>query len=188
MHNNSSNTYELRTYVLLYYRRLDGTSNNKDHVFWGAALEDVARDAPAMYADGIAQPAGANRPSPREISNVLFQQVSLIGNGLQHTRSAFVVFLFETVSLGSISASSSSPVLTRAHLPEKWLEIEPTISLVCGFGDHLVRTVNIGFLPNCLTEKFIYMDVDVMIIRGTSVAVVWFSVKSYHITVYLHKR
>ncbi|KAL9953645.1 hypothetical protein ACROYT_G041095 [Oculina patagonica] len=56
-------------------RRLDGTSNNKDHVFWGAALEDVARDAPAMYADGIAQPAGANRPSPREISNELFQQI-----------------------------------------------------------------------------------------------------------------
>lgn len=80
MHNNSSNTYELRTYFL-YYRRLDGTSNNKDHVFWGAALEDVTRDAPAMYADGIAQPAGANRPSPREISNELFQQVSHMGKG-----------------------------------------------------------------------------------------------------------
>jgi len=60
----------------LYYRRLDGTSNNKDHVFWGAILEDVVRDAPAMYADGIVMPAGANRPSPRKISNELFQQVS----------------------------------------------------------------------------------------------------------------
>ncbi|XP_020605845.1 thyroid peroxidase-like [Orbicella faveolata] len=55
-------------------RRLDGTSNNKDHVFWGAILEDVVRDAPAMYADGIVMPAGANRPSPRKISNELFQQ------------------------------------------------------------------------------------------------------------------
>lgn len=66
-------------------------------MFWGAAQEDVARDAPAMYADGIALPAGActpeqknsgncryvdaiyglgsNRPSPRKISNELFQQV-----------------------------------------------------------------------------------------------------------------
>ncbi len=158
MHNNSSNTYELRTYVLLFYRRLDGTSNNKDHVFWGAALEDVARDAPAMYADGIAQPAGANRPSPREISNELFQQVRLMRKGSQHTRSASVVFLFEMVSLGY------------------------------GFGDRLVRTVNKGFPPSCFKERFIRKDVDIMVIRGTSVAVVRFSVKSYHITVHLHKR
>lgn len=91
--------------VISLHRRLDGTSNNKDHVFWGAAQEDVARDAPAMYADGIALPAGActpeqrksgncryvdaiyglgsNRPSPRKISNELFQQV---GTGLQSLR------------------------------------------------------------------------------------------------------
>ena len=78
-------------------RRLEGTSNNKDHVRWGAAEEDLVRDAPSMYADGIALPAGActpeqkqngncrymdavngfgsNRPSPRKISNELFQQV-----------------------------------------------------------------------------------------------------------------
>ena len=81
------------------YRRLNGTSNNKDHVHWGAAQENVARDVPPMYADGIALPAGActseqrqrgtcryadtifgfgsNRPSPREISNVLVQQVDI---------------------------------------------------------------------------------------------------------------
>lgn len=64
---------------------------------WGAAEEDLVRDAPSMYADGIALPAGvctpeqkqngncrymdavngfgSNRPSPRKISNELFQQV-----------------------------------------------------------------------------------------------------------------
>ena len=83
--------------IIFLHRRLDGISNNKDHVLWGAAQEDVARDAPAMYADGIALPAGActpeqrktgncryvnaingigsNRPSARKISNELFQQV-----------------------------------------------------------------------------------------------------------------
>ena len=64
--------------ILCFYRRLDGTSNNKNHVRWGAAQEDVARDVPAMYADGIVMPAGSNRPSPRKISNELFQQVSFI--------------------------------------------------------------------------------------------------------------
>ena len=71
---------------------MDGTSNNKDHVFWGAAQEDVARDAPAMYADGIVMPAGANRPSPRKISNELFQQVRYKYTGLDKIRSVLVVF------------------------------------------------------------------------------------------------
>lgn len=71
-------------------RRLDGTSNNKDHVLWGAILEDVARDAPAMYADGIVMPAGANRPSPREISNEVFQQVNVKYTGLEKIQSAFL--------------------------------------------------------------------------------------------------
>lgn len=78
-------------------RRLDGTSYNKENVFWGSAMENVARDLPAMYADGIAMPAGtcspeqkqsgncryvdavsgfgSQRPSPRTISNELFRQV-----------------------------------------------------------------------------------------------------------------
>ena len=85
-------------YLTPYFkRRIDGTSYNKDHVWWGAAKEDVARDVPAMYADGIAMPAGtcipeqkqaghcrypdavngfgSNRPPPRTISNELFRQV-----------------------------------------------------------------------------------------------------------------
>lgn len=60
-------------------------------------MENVARELPAMYADGIAMPAGtctpdqrqtghcrfldgvngfgSNRPSPRNVSNELFRQV-----------------------------------------------------------------------------------------------------------------
>ena len=67
----------VRNLYFLHYRRLEGTSNNKVHVRWGAAQEDLIRDAPPMYADGIVMAAGANRPSPRKISNELFQQVRL---------------------------------------------------------------------------------------------------------------
>lgn len=85
-------------FLFLYLsRRLDGTSYNKDHVWWGAAMEDVTRDVPAMYPDGIALPSGtctpeekrtekcrytdevngfgSHRPPPRKVSNSLFQQV-----------------------------------------------------------------------------------------------------------------
>lgn len=88
----------LRLNLFLYLsRRLDGTSYNKHHVWWGAAMEDVTRDVPAMYPDGIALPSGtctpeekqaqkcryidevngfgSHRPSPRIVSNSLFKQV-----------------------------------------------------------------------------------------------------------------
>lgn len=88
---------ELKLRLFFCYRRLDGTSYNKDQVFWGAAMEDVTRDVPAMYPDGIALPSGtctpdekqtgkcryaeevngfgSHRPPPRSVSNNLFQQV-----------------------------------------------------------------------------------------------------------------
>lgn len=83
--------------IIFLRRRLDGTSYNKENVFWGSAMENVARDVPAVYADGVAMPAGtcsseqkqsgncryvdavsgfgSQRPSPRTISNELFRQV-----------------------------------------------------------------------------------------------------------------
>lgn len=77
-------------------RRLDGLSNNRDKVYWGATKEDLLRFAPHRYADNVSEPAGActaqqtvsktcpypmelsgigsNRPSPRLISNTLMSQ------------------------------------------------------------------------------------------------------------------
>ncbi|MGD9648088.1 MAG: peroxidase family protein [Pirellulales bacterium] len=52
----------------------DGTGNNLLHPDWGSAGSALLREAPAAYADGIASPAGANRPSAREISNALADQ------------------------------------------------------------------------------------------------------------------
>ena len=67
-------------------------------------MENVARHLPAMYADGVAIPAGgctpeqkktgncrfvdglsgmgSNRPSPRKISNELFRQVQGVGSNV----------------------------------------------------------------------------------------------------------
>ncbi|KAL9953649.1 hypothetical protein ACROYT_G041099 [Oculina patagonica] len=123
-------------------RRLDGISNNKDHVFWGAALEDVARDAPAQYADGIALPAGActpeqrrtgnckyvnainglgsNRPSPRKISNELFQQIEskISARRLSDFHPNFGQFLAHDTDLSSTLASRDfADVFSDVWLP-----------------------------------------------------------------------
>ncbi|CAB4028055.1 Peroxinectin A, partial [Paramuricea clavata] len=81
-------------------RRYDGISNNKQHLMWGAVRENLRRRSSPAYSDGIATPAsvcvakqrnnntcaykqeysgyGSTRPSPREISNVLFRQTKSI--------------------------------------------------------------------------------------------------------------
>jgi hypothetical protein len=64
---------ELETRLLMSadVASIDGTGNNLTHPLWGSAGSDLLRMAPAAYADGIAAPAGATRPSARAISNAL---------------------------------------------------------------------------------------------------------------------
>ncbi|TWU24246.1 peroxidase [Novipirellula galeiformis] len=52
-------------------RTVDGTHNNLDNPNFGAVNTPLMRIADAAYADGISKPAGADRPSAREISNTL---------------------------------------------------------------------------------------------------------------------
>lgn len=52
-------------------RSIDGTGNNLENPELGSTGEQLLRVAPADYGDGVSSPAGADRPSPREISNVL---------------------------------------------------------------------------------------------------------------------
>jgi uncharacterized protein YjiK len=55
-------------------RSYDGSGNNLLHSDWGQTGTDFIRIAPAAYADGVSTPAGADRPSPRLISNALADQ------------------------------------------------------------------------------------------------------------------
>lgn len=63
------------------YRSIDGTGNNVAHPHWGATEAQLLRGpSGAHYADGVSAMGGANRPSPRQISNALFQQDVSIPN------------------------------------------------------------------------------------------------------------
>jgi hypothetical protein len=50
---------------------IDGTGNNLTHPLWGSVGQDLLRNAPAQYADGLNALAGADRPSARLISTTL---------------------------------------------------------------------------------------------------------------------
>lgn len=52
----------------------DGSNNNLLHPDWGSVGEQLLRTVAAEYSDGVASPAGADRPSAREISNAIADQ------------------------------------------------------------------------------------------------------------------
>ncbi len=56
------------------YRTINGTGNNIANPTWGSAGVALLRVSHADYGDGISTPAGASRPSPRDISNIIAAQ------------------------------------------------------------------------------------------------------------------
>ena len=56
------------------WRSIDGRNNSLRHPMMGAAETPLARMAGHMYSDFISNPAGADRPSAREISNGVADQ------------------------------------------------------------------------------------------------------------------
>ncbi len=66
----------------LEYRTIDGEGNNATHPSWGAAGTALLRLVEPDYADGSHTPAGADRSSPRAISNTVVAQSDSIPNSL----------------------------------------------------------------------------------------------------------
>ena len=57
-------------------RNIDGTDNNRQDSTLGGVDSQLLRIASVEYADGISEPAGADRPSAREISNAVAAQTT----------------------------------------------------------------------------------------------------------------
>ena len=53
---------------------MDGTYNNWSRPEWGATFTQLKRMAIDDYADGVAEPSGADRQNPRAVSNILAHQ------------------------------------------------------------------------------------------------------------------
>lgn len=56
------------------FRSINGYGNNLSYPEWGMAGGEIFRASPANYADGINTINDVNKPNPRVVSNVLFDQ------------------------------------------------------------------------------------------------------------------
>jgi peroxidase len=108
-----SNTFE--TYSI------DGTGNNLTNPDWGSAGSDFLRTAAAAYGDGISTPAGADRPSAREVSNVMADQN---GQDIVNDRwmSAMIYawgqFIDHDLDLTNANSGESMPIAVPAGDPQ----------------------------------------------------------------------
>lgn len=67
------------------YRTVDGSKNNRLHPQWGIADAPFARLTTPAYGDGVDSPSGADRPSPRLVSNIVCDQTESIPNAYGYT-------------------------------------------------------------------------------------------------------
>jgi hypothetical protein len=92
---------------------VDGTGNNLTRIEWGSTDENLVRLARAEYGDGISSLAGADRPSPRLISNTLADQgdADIISD---RDLSAFVYvwgqFIDHDIGLSDTGTTESIPI------------------------------------------------------------------------------
>lgn len=107
---------------------LDGVGNNLANPEWGSVNSPLLRISPAAYDDGISSPAGADRPSPRVISNTFSASPE---DGIVNDRDftamvyAWGQFLDHDIDLtGSANPKESLPVIVPAG--DEWFDPNST--------------------------------------------------------------
>ncbi len=125
----------------------DGTGNNLAHPDWGSAGEGLLRLAPSDYGDGLSEPAGADRPSPREISNALAdsQGEDLLSQGrLSAMAHAWGQFIDHDLDLTVSNEAEYFPVPAPAGDP--WFDPRST-------GDQVIPLTRSEFDPTTGTAE-----------------------------------
>ena len=69
---------------------IDGTGNNQSNPDWGSTHIQLLRLTTPEYSDGIASPAGNDRPSAREVSNAVAEQTQFTLNNRELTDLAWL--------------------------------------------------------------------------------------------------
>ena len=100
--------------TLTRFRTIDGSYNNLNRNHWGLAGARLWRRVPSAYADGLSEMSRENMPSPRAISNLIFNQTESLPNqaGLTDMVWQWGQFLDHDLSL------------THTHEPLEYAPIE----------------------------------------------------------------
>lgn len=100
---------------------IDGSGNNLENPEFGAANTELLRVAENDYADGISEPAGEDRPSAREISNLL-SAADADGTTSERNLSSFVFawgqFLDHDIDLSLEPESEEDAVSFDIEVPQ----------------------------------------------------------------------
>jgi peroxidase len=114
---------------------LDGVGNNLANPQWGSVNQNLLRLSPADYGDGISAPAGADRPSPRVVSNAFSASPE---DGILNDRdfTAFVYawgqFLDHDIGLTvSADPKEAFPVIVPAG--DEWFDPQSTGDMTISF-------------------------------------------------------
>ena len=71
-------------------RPIDGFGTNQLHKEWGAKGTNQLHLTPLGFSDGISEPGGIERPNPREISNIIFNQEGILPDAMGLSDYAWV--------------------------------------------------------------------------------------------------
>ena len=130
------------------YRTYDGQGNNRANSQWGAAQTGYLREGSGShYSDGLATPAGADRPSARLISNFLAAQGDFSTEderGLSTAIYEFGQFLDHDIGLAKGGDSEAFDILVPAGDPY----FDPA-----GSGSMLIYLDRSAYDPNTGTSK-----------------------------------
>ena len=122
-------------------RSLNGAGNNLSNPDWGSTGQNLLRITSIEYADGIAAPAGQDRPSARVISNAVAAQSESLPNerGLTDLAWMWGQFIDHDIDLtGAVSPSEAFDIevpIGDDYFDPNWTG-EATMSLSRSLYDH----------------------------------------------------
>ncbi|KAK2164701.1 hypothetical protein LSH36_60g05053 [Paralvinella palmiformis] len=100
---------------LVEYPPYDGWYNNYAHPGWGGADTQLFRKVPPAYSDGTYEPSGQDRPSPMNLSRIVFTGPT--GYKSYKGRTAFMVFFGQQLVEEILDAQ-------RAGCPPEYINLD----------------------------------------------------------------
>jgi len=93
-------------------RSITGFGNNETTPAWGSAQSVLQYLTGNAFADGISEPAGVDRPNPRAISNIVFDQAGFIesNTGISDFGWGFGQFIDHDITLVEDNLSAFMPI------------------------------------------------------------------------------